>query len=37
MKTLDQTVAITSGKAVECTVDDPSTGSTGISGIFLVA
>jgi hypothetical protein len=28
--------AITTGKAVECQVDDPATGSFGISGIFLV-
>jgi hypothetical protein len=29
--------AITSGKTAECTVDDPATGSFGISAIFLVA
>jgi hypothetical protein len=28
--------AITSGKPVECTVDDPATGSLGIYGIFLI-
>lgn len=29
--------AITTRKAVECTVDDPATGSSRISGIWLVA
>jgi len=29
--------AISTGKAVECTVDDPATGSHGISGIWLLA
>jgi hypothetical protein len=29
--------AITTGKAVECTVDDPATGSHSITGIWVVA
>jgi hypothetical protein len=28
--------AITTGKPVECTVDDPATGSHGITGIWVV-
>lgn len=28
--------AITAGKAVECTVDDPASGAQGISAIFLL-
>jgi hypothetical protein len=28
--------AITSGKNVECTVDDPAGGSTGVTAMFLV-
>jgi len=28
--------AITSGKSVECIVDDPATGSSGLYAIFLV-
>jgi hypothetical protein len=28
--------AITAGKSVECTVDDPATGSFGVSALFLV-
>jgi hypothetical protein len=28
--------AITTGKPVECTVDDPATGAHGITGIFIL-
>jgi hypothetical protein len=29
--------AITTGKGVECTVDDPATGSHGITGMWIVS